>query len=158
MKIIILLFFTAAVVLAAEPRVQRDIPYAEPKNVRQTLDVYAPPNASNRPIVFWIHGGGWVRGDKSEVKTKPAAFVDRGYVFVAINYRFVPDATIKEIAGDVAKALRWVHDNAGKYGGDQNSIFVMGHSVGDQMADVVCIDDWYVKDVYMLLQLLQGCE
>jgi arylformamidase len=157
MKIIILLFFTAAVVLAAEPRVQRDIPYAEPKNVRQTLDVYAPPNASNRPIVFWIHGGGWVRGDKSEVKTKPAAFVDRGYVFVAINYRFVPDATIKEIAGDVAKALRWVHRNAGQYGGDPNSIFVMGHSAGAQLAALVCIDDRYLKAEGLSLRMVKGC-
>lgn len=157
MKLIIALFFSAAVVFGAEPRIQRDVPYAEPKNARQTLDVYAPPNANNRPIVFWIHGGGWVRGDKSEVKTKPAAFVDRGYVFVAINYRFVPNATIKEIAGDVAKALHWVHRNAGQYGGDPNSIFVMGHSAGAQLAALVCIDDRYVKAEGLALRMVKGC-
>ena len=52
MKLIIALFFSAAVVFGAEPRIQRDVPYAEPKNARQTLDVYAPPNAKNLPIVF----------------------------------------------------------------------------------------------------------
>jgi acetyl esterase/lipase len=157
MKRIIPLLFSAALVLGAEPRIQRDISYAEPKNVRQTLDVYAPPNANNQPIVFWIHGGGWVRGDKSEVKMKPAAFVDRGYVFVAINYRFVPSATIGEITGDVARALHWVHRNAGQYGGDPNSIFVMGHSAGAQLAALVCIDDRYLKAEGLSLQMFKGC-
>ncbi|MGH9674143.1 MAG: alpha/beta hydrolase, partial [Bryobacteraceae bacterium] len=129
----------------------------EPKNVRQTLDVYAPSNANNRPIVFWIHGGGWVRGDKSEVKVKPAVFVDRGYVFVAINYRFLPNATIKEITGDVAKALHWVHRNAGQYGGDSNSIFVMGHSAGAQLAALLCIDDRYLKAEGLSLRMVKGC-
>jgi acetyl esterase/lipase len=151
------LLFSVVVALGAEPRIQRDIPYAEPKNVRQTLDVYAPPNANNRPIVFWIHGGGWVRGDKSEINMKPAVFVDRGYVFVAINYRFVPNATIKEIAGDVARALRWVHGNSAQYGGDPNSIFVMGHSAGAQLAALVCIDDRYLRAEGLSLQMLKGC-
>ena len=156
-RLIILLVFSAAVILGAEPRIQRDIPYAEPKNVRQTLDVYAPPNANKQPIVFWIHGGGWVRGDKSEVKMKPAVFIDRGYVFVAINYRFVPNATIREITSDVAKALHWVHRNAGQYGGDPNSIFVMGHSAGAQLAALVCIDDRYVKAEGLSLRMFKGC-
>jgi len=151
------MLFIGPPVLAAEPRVQRDVPYAEPQNARQTLDIYAPPKASNRPIVFWIHGGGWVRGDKSEVKVKPAAFVDQGYVFVAINYRFVPNATIKEITGDVAKALHWVHRNAGQYDGDPNSIFVMGHSAGAQLAALVCIDDRYAKAEGLSLRIVKGC-
>ncbi len=43
------------------PRVQRDIAYAEPKNERQLLDVYAPPTGSNLPVIVWVHGGGWMR-------------------------------------------------------------------------------------------------
>jgi acetyl esterase/lipase len=42
----------------AIPRVERDIPYAEPKNERQLLDVYSPPTGSNLPVVVWVHGGG----------------------------------------------------------------------------------------------------
>jgi arylformamidase len=152
-----ILFFSATLAFAAEPRIQRDVPYAQPQNARQTLDVYAPPSAAGRPIVFWIHGGGWVRGDKSEVKVKPAAFVGQDYVFVAINYRFVPNATIKEITGDVAKALLWVHRNAAQYGGDPNSIFVMGHSAGAQLAALVCIDDRYIKAEGLSLRMIKGC-
>src|SRR5262249_55757544 len=54
--------------------VKRNIPYAEPAHERQVLDVYAPKNAKNLPVVFWIHGGGWQTGDKSSVQIKPQVF------------------------------------------------------------------------------------
>ena len=92
----VLLLSTSA--LAHEPQVHRDLAYAEPKNERQTLDVYAPGQGKNHPIVLWIHGGGWQAGDKTDVQVKPQAFVDRGFVFVSTNYRLLPNATIKEMA------------------------------------------------------------
>jgi len=75
----------AFVTVARAESVKRNIPYAEPANERQMLDVYAPENAKNLPVVFWIHGGGWQGGDKTEVQVKPKAFVDKGYVFVSTN-------------------------------------------------------------------------
>ena len=62
-----LLLLLASATFAAEPKVHRDLAYAEPKNERQTLDVYAPPQGKNLPVVLWIHGGGWRRGDKVDV-------------------------------------------------------------------------------------------
>src|SRR6266516_1282813 len=91
----------APAAFAAGAKVRRDLAYAEPKNERQTLDVYAPAGGKDHPVVVWIHGGGWQRGDKTEVQAKPRAFVDRGFVFVAVNYRFVPVVTIRQMAGDV---------------------------------------------------------
>src|ERR1700676_2104912 len=87
----------ASPVLAVEPKVHRGIPYAEPKNERQMLDVYVAPKGKDQPVVLWIHGGGWRKGDKSSVQKKPQAFVDKGFVFVATNYRFVPKVTVKEM-------------------------------------------------------------
>jgi acetyl esterase/lipase len=142
---------------AAEPKVHRDLPYAEPKNPRQTLDVYAPAGGSNHPVVVWIHGGGWQRGDKTEVQKKPQAFVEKGFVFVSINYRFVPQVTIKQMAGDMAKAIRWVHDHARDYGGDPSTMFVMGHSAGAQLAALVCTDDSYLKAEKLALAVIKGC-
>src|SRR5438445_1373931 len=101
----------ASALFGAEPKVHRDLAYAEPKNERQTLDVYAPTEGKGHPVVVWIHGGGWQRGDKTEVQAKPRAFVDRGFVFVSTNYRFVPSVTIGQMAGDVAKAIGWIHDH-----------------------------------------------
>jgi acetyl esterase/lipase len=76
------------------PRVERDIPYAEPKNERQLLDI------------VWVHGGGWMRGSKNEMEHKPSAFVE-GFVFVPVNYRFAPHVTMGTIVRDVAKAAGW---------------------------------------------------
>src|SRR5947209_14225766 len=105
----LLALFFASPVLAAEPKVHRGIAYAEPKNERQMLDVYAPAKGKDLPVVLWIHGGGWRAGDKSSVQKKPQAFADKGFIFVATNYRFVPKVTVKEMTGDIAKAIRWVH-------------------------------------------------
>src|SRR5947199_2711844 len=87
---------------AAESRVQHGVAYVEPKSERQTLDLYAPATGSDHPVVVWIHGGGWRQGDKRGVQLKPQAFVDKGFVFVSTNYRFVPQVTVKEMTGDVA--------------------------------------------------------
>jgi acetyl esterase/lipase len=149
--------FLVIPVLAAEPKVQRGLPYAEPKNDRQVLDVYAPTEGKGHPVVVWIHGGGWKAGDKSGVQQKPQAFVDKGFVFVSTNYRFVPDVTVKEMAGDIAKAIRWVHDHARDYGGDPNSIFVMGHSAGAHLAALVCTDDRYLEAQGLRLSIIKGC-
>lgn len=143
--------------LAAEPVVHRDLAYAEPKNERQTLDVYAPAEGKDHPVVLWIHGGGWRQGDKRGVQKKPQAFVDKEFVFVSTNYRFVPNVTVKEMTGDIAKAIRWVHDHAKEYGGDPNTIFVMGHSAGAHLAALVCTDDSYLKGEGLSLSIIKGC-
>jgi acetyl esterase/lipase len=147
----------AAAAFAAEPNVHRDLAYAEPKNERQTLDVYAPAEGKNHPVVVWIHGGGWQRGDKTEVQKKPQVFVDKGFVFVSVNYRFVPAVTIQQMAGDVAKAIRWAHDHARDYGGDPDTVFVMGHSAGAQLAALVCTDERYLKSEGLALSVVKGC-
>ena len=114
----------------AKPKVHRGLPYAEPGSELQTLDVYAPAEGKNLPVVVWIHGGGWHRGDKSEMDKKPQAMVDKGFVFVSVNYRLFPAVTIKQIAADIAKAIRWTRDHIREYGGDPSAIVVMGHSAG----------------------------
>jgi acetyl esterase/lipase len=141
----------------ATQKVFRDIAYAEPRNERQMLDVYAPTGAKNRPIVFWIHGGGWQKGDKSEMNAKPQAFTDKGYVFATTNYRFIPNVTMPQIAGDVAKSIRWVYDHASEYGGDPETLFVMGWSAGAQLAALICTDDKYLKAERLALTNIKGC-
>jgi arylformamidase len=157
MRTILASLLLASSAAAAEPQAHRDLPYTEPKGERQTLDVYAPPNGKDHPIVFWIHGGGWMQGDKRDVQNKPQAFVDKGFVFVSTNYRLFPNVPIKVLAGDVAKAVRWTHDHAADYGGDPNTIFVMGHSAGAQLAALICTDDSLLKGEGLSLSVIKGC-
>jgi acetyl esterase/lipase len=156
MKIMIaavLLF--ASPVMAADMKAHRDIPYAD-LHERQVLDVYSP-GGKNLPVIFWIHGGGWVTGDKSDVQIKPQVFADRGYVFVSTNYRLYPHVEMDVLIGDVAKSLGWVHKNIARHGGDPNRIFVMGHSAGAQLAAILCTDDRYLKAEGVPFSVLRGC-
>lgn len=151
------LLFVGSSLLAAEARVVRDLAYIEPKTERQTLDVYAPATGTNHPVVVWIHGGGWQRGSKAEMNVKPQAFVDRGYVFIAINYRLIPKVKMQDILVDVARAIRWAQQHAAEYGGDPKTLFVMGHSAGAQLAALICTDDRYLKAEGVPLNLIKGC-
>src|SRR5437870_4924555 len=149
-----------AVAFLSEARAQdvkRDIPYAEPAHDRQVLDVYAPHNAKNLPVVFWIHGGGWQTGDKTSVQIKPQFFVDKGFVFVSTNYRLLPSVDMATIVRDIAKSIRWVHDHIARYGGDPKRLFIMGHSAGAQLAALVCTDGRYLKAEGLTLAIIKGC-
>ncbi|MCS7469126.1 CIA30 family protein [Stieleria sp. ICT_E10.1] len=137
--------------------VRRDIAYVEKGHERHKLDVHAPTEGEDHPIVFWIHGGGWRKGDKAGVQSKPDAFVKNGFVFISVNYRFVPDVTVKQMTSDIAKAIKWGHDHAEDYGGDRQSLFVAGHSAGAHLAALVCTDDRYLKAEGLSLSNITGC-
>jgi arylformamidase len=134
-----------------------NIPYAEPAQERQMLDVYAPEQAQNRPVVLWIHGGGWQTGDKSLVEEKPRAFTERGFVFVSTNHRFLPKVEMEEVVRDVAKAVGWVYRNIATYGGDPRRIFVMGHSSGAQLAALLSTDQRWLQAEGVPFDALRGC-
>jgi acetyl esterase/lipase len=153
----LLIPFVSSALGAADLKVHLGLAYAEPKNERQLLDIYAPAGGKNQPVVIWIHGGGWRAGDKKEVHNKPRAFADKGFVFVSINYRLLPAVTITQMARDVAKAIRWVHDHATAYGGDPGTMIVMGHSAGAQLAALVCTDNRYLKAEGLSFAMIKGC-
>lgn len=156
MKPLFLLLITSTL-FAAEMKVRRDVAYAKTEDERQTLDVYSPAEGEKRPIVVWIHGGAWRIGRKEAVQGKPQAFVDRGFVFVATNYRLRPDVAVKEMAGDIAKAILWARENAAKFGGDEERIIVAGHSAGAHLAALVCTDERYLKAEGLSLENVKAC-
>jgi arylformamidase len=142
---------------SAKVTVQRDIPYAESADPREKLDIYAPEGATNLPVVFWIHGGGWQTGDRTSVQLKPKAFVEKGFVFVSTGYRLLPNVEMIDIFRDIAKSVHWVHDHIAAYGGDPNRLLVMGHSAGAQLAALISIDDSYLNAEGLSLRIIKGC-
>ncbi len=136
---------------------KKDIVYAEPASPLHTLDVYASPSAKNAPVVFWIHGGGWEGGDKSDVAEKPRFFVEKGFVFVSVNYRLLPKVEMIGIFHDVAKSFGWVHDHIAEFGGDAKRVLVGGHSAGAQLAALLCTDERYLKAEGIEFTDLIGC-
>lgn len=143
--------------VAQAQSLKSNIPYANPAHERQILDIYAPDGAKNLPVVFWIHGGGWQVGDKTDVQIKPRVFTEHGFVFVSTNYRLLPHVDMGVLIQDVAKALGWVHKHIAEHGGDPRRIFVMGHSAGAQLAALLCIDDRYLKAEGVPFDVLKGC-
>lgn len=136
---------------------KRNVPYAEPADERQKVDIYAPDNAKGLPVVFWIHGGGWQAGDRTSVQEKPRAFVEKGFVFVSTGYRLLPEVDMNAIIRDIAHSLGWVHKHIADYGGDPNKMLVMGHSAGAQLAALICTDDRYLKAEGVPLKAIKGC-
>ncbi len=140
-----------------EPTVQRNVAYVQPADALRRLDVYAPPVGRSQPVVIWVHGGGWQTGDKTHVQLKPRAFVDRGYVFVSVNYRLAPQVDASQMAADVAKAIGWVRDHAARYGGAADKLFIAGHSAGAHLAALVSTDGSYLEAEGLSLAAIRGC-
>jgi acetyl esterase/lipase len=116
-----------------------------PFGKRNLLDVYRPRHpAAGRtglaPVLFQIHGGAWVIGDKSQqglpLMLHQAA---EGWVCVAINYRLSPKATWPEHLIDCKRALAWVREHIEEYGGDPDLICVTGGSAGGHLAAMVAL-------------------
>lgn len=152
---LIVAFAFAPPAFAQAQEIKRDIPYGQQE--RQVLDIYSPAGAKNLPVVFWIHGGGWQQGNKSDVGVKPQAFMDKGFVFVSTNYRLLPSVDMGTIIRDIAKSIGWVHAHIAEYGGDPQRLLVGGHSAGAQLAALVCIDDRYLKAEGVSLSAIKGC-
>ncbi len=130
----------AVLELADNTVVTRDIQYAQAAGdgaALQTLDVYAPRGAQSLPVVVYVHGGGWSRGDKREVGSQPKMFNENGVVLVAVNYRLSPEVKYPTHVNDIAAGIAWTRANIARHGGNPNKMVVMGHSAGSHLASLV---------------------
>jgi acetyl esterase/lipase len=121
-----------------------------------SLDLYAPQNAKNLPVMIYIHGGGWWQGDKRGVGVKPDYFASRGYVFVSLNYRFVPAVDILTQLQDSANAVAWVHSQIDKHGGDPARLHLIGHSAGAHHVAVLGTNERFLKAAGKELSILRS--
>lgn len=127
-------------------KVDRDISYGP--HERNVLDVFAPAQADGAlPVMLFVHGGGFVRGDKKDVQNIGRWFARHGVVTVTMNYRFAPQSTWPSGAEDVKAALEWIGQNAAAHGGDPKKIFVAGNSAGAMhVADYAFREDLQAPD------------
>jgi len=127
-------------IVAKGSRVHREVAYVEHAAAQQKLDIYAPPGGRQMPVVMFVHGGEWTKGDKSEVSYKPRLLNENGIIFVSINYRLSGVAKHPAQAEDVAAAVRWTRDHIADYDGDPARLFLMGHSAGCHLVTLVGLD------------------
>lgn len=108
----------------------------------QVVDVYGSRERGvRRPVVIWVHGGGWQFGDKANsLEAKRAYFKALGHVFVSVNYRLAdPGLPVgrrpmhPDQIRDVCAAIGWVKRSIAAHGGDPGSLVLMGHSAGGHL-------------------------
>ncbi|MDZ4286588.1 MAG: alpha/beta hydrolase, partial [Prosthecobacter sp.] len=129
---------TTAAVCAQAPTppkpTQANVPYG--KHEKQVLDFYQAKVEGLAPLLFFIHGGGWMNGDKANVDFL-AQCLSAGISVASINYRLIPDAIaekvnppVKACLDDAARALQFVRSKAGEWKIDKERIAGCGGSAG----------------------------
>lgn len=121
-------------IAAAAPVAASDLPYG--RDERHRIDLYRPGEGGGpAPVLLFVHGGGFVRGDKRSPDDPFNAHVGRwaarhGMVGAVMNYRRAPDHGWPAGGEDVAAAIDWLHANVADHGGDPARIVAMGTSAG----------------------------
>jgi acetyl esterase len=101
------------------------------------LSIYRPHESSSRaPVLVYIHGGGWVAGDRTSHSTDLRWFSEQGWLVVSVDYTLSSvDRHLWDVTEDqIGCALGWVVANAPRYGGDSARMSVSGHSAGGNLA------------------------
>ena len=131
--------------------IQKDLLYSSADSIKESFrqfDLYQPENDSvkNRPLIIWMHGGGFKYGtkDAKEIKIWGNAFAQRGFVVAAINYRLSKKHPVKKFedfvqacydnVDDVKQAVNFFKLNADKFNIDTNEIILGGNSAGAVIA------------------------
>ena len=130
-----------------EAQITRDIAYrSDSQSPKHRLDLYRPAS-KGWPMMVFVHGGGWVEGDKAlrfggqDVYGNIGRFyAARGIGVAVINYRLQPPVTWREQVSDVADAVAWVKNHIQTYGGNPSRIFIAGHSAGAHLASFVALN------------------
>jgi len=115
-----------------------DLAYATASQA-QKLDIYLPNEGGGPfPVIFAVHGGGFLLGDKGGPFVQPAMNgLTRGYAVVSVNYRLSREAVFPAAVLDLKAALRFVRANAARYNLDANRIAAWGDSAGGNLASML---------------------
>lgn len=124
---------------------KRNIPYVNPTSSdfnqeRHSLNIFSPSVSGNSDVLIFVHGGEWDSGNKNLYGRMGKGFCNRNVVFVAINYRLAPVFNHKDMAYDVARAVKWVKESISNYGGNPERIFLSGHSAGGYLTALTGLD------------------
>lgn len=108
-----------------------DIPYRDTGKDCHKLDIYRPEKTEGTlPVILNLHGGGLVLCNRKVNRPFCAELTRRGFLVFSVDYPLVPQAKVPEILSDVARAMDFVRDSIGEYGGDPERVYLVGDSAG----------------------------
>jgi acetyl esterase/lipase len=116
---------------------------------KHKLDLYLPEGAKDFPVLFFVHGGAWMTGDRNSFfglyGSLAKVYVKQGIGVVVISYRLSPGVKHPEHVKDVARAFAWTYKNIAKYGGNVDQLFISGHSAGGHLVALLAADESYLR-------------
>lgn len=125
-----------------EHEFREGLPYTYSEDC-QYLNIYAPDDAEQAPVLVYIHGGAFMGGSGWDKVFNEPVWPEQGVIAVTLNYRLgiFGAVTLPDLAAeaghagnyqlyDQLAALRWVHDNIAAFGGDPDNVTLMGQSAG----------------------------
>ena len=118
-----------------------DMPYAGTSNPKQMLDLFLPRERKTDkplPVIAYIHGGGWVNGDRKSADHSMAVVAMSGnYAGISIGYRLSGEAKWPAQIHDCKAAIRWIRGHAKEYNLDPDHIGVWGTSAGGHLVSLL---------------------
>ncbi len=139
--------------------VVKDIAYSADKDAdpeRHKLNLYLPRDAKGFPVLVYVHGGGWTKGDRKSFARQAETLAKNGVGVASVGYRLSPAVKHPVHIQDVASAFAWVHAHIAKYGGRPDALFIGGHSAGGHLAALLATDESYLKAQKLSLKDVRG--
>jgi arylformamidase len=121
---------------------------------RERLDLFR--GQAGGPLLVYIHGGYWQRGDKAMYSFVAEPFMAAGVNVAVLNYDLTPSVRLGAIAPQIRKAVAWLWHNAGSLKVDREAITVMGHSAGGHLTAMMMATDWSAFDPALPLGLVKA--
>ena len=124
----------------------------------ESVDVYrTKKNPDNAPINVYVHGGAWRNGRSANFAFLSEMIVDAGAHSVIVDFNNIDDVggNLMTMAKQVRSAVAWVYNNAQKFGGEKNRLYVTGHSSGGHLTSTIVTCDWQ-KDFGLPKDIVKG--
>ena len=146
-KPIITLFFLALMIISCKPTmIYKNISYTKNhKGEDVKLNIFTPKNIKdkNLPVLIYVYGGNWNTGNKDKYHLLGRNFARKNMTVVIPDYTLSPNADVDEMTKEIAAAIQFTKQNAAKYHGDPERIFISGHSAGGQLATSAVMNPKY---------------
>ena len=121
---------------------------------REKLDLFR--GRPGGPLLVYIHGGYWQRGDKTMYSFIAEPFQAAGVSVAVLNYDLTPSVRLGAIAPQIRRAVAWLWHNAADLQVDREAITVMGHSAGGHLTAMMMATDWSALDPTLPLSLVKA--
>ena len=122
-----------------------DLAYGD--TTREKIDFFPAAQAGRQqgdrqPLLVFLHGGYWQRGDRKAYSFVADPFVKNGVSVAVVGYELCPNVRIRDITPNVSKAVAWIWRNAGEIGFDRDRLYLAGHSAGGHLTAMMMGMDW----------------